>query len=239
MVDCLVIGAGPAGLTAAIYLKRLHREVALVDGGASRALRIPLTHNYPGFPHGVSGARLLERMREQLAEAGGTVRSDEVTLLARHADGHFSAQCRRGPALAARSVLLATGVVDGEPAVEGVDTLRARGLLRQCPICDAHEFRDRRIVVIGRGDHGARVARFLRPFSERLRLLSDPGEGPADDRLRAQLDDAGVASDEAALRRIEIAADGSVRLHREGREPIDADVIYAALGARPRAPSAA
>ncbi|WP_284619980.1 NAD(P)/FAD-dependent oxidoreductase [Aquabacterium humicola] len=235
MLDCLVIGAGPAGLTAAIYLKRLHRDIALIDAGASRAMRIPRTYNYPGFPHGVSGERLLERMREQLGEADGELTADEVTLLARHDDGHFSAQCSRGGEIRARTVLLATGVVDGEPAVDGVDDLRQRGLLRQCPVCDAHEFRGRRMVVIGRGDHGARVARFLHRFSEHLRLMSGPGEGAADARLRVALQEAGVASEEATLQRIECAAGGGVRLHREGHEPVEADVVYAALGTRPRA----
>ncbi|MGK2915436.1 MAG: NAD(P)-binding protein [Porticoccaceae bacterium] len=56
MLDCLIVGAGPAGLTAAIYLARYRRRILVVDAGQSRAALIPITHNYPGFPHGVSGA---------------------------------------------------------------------------------------------------------------------------------------------------------------------------------------
>ena len=68
--DCLVIGAGPAGLVAATYLARFRRHVAVVDAGNSRAALIPTSHNCPGFPLGVSGPRLLQRMREQAVNYG-------------------------------------------------------------------------------------------------------------------------------------------------------------------------
>lgn len=64
VVDCVIIGAGPAGLTGGIYLARLRRKVVVMDGGPSRAELIPLSHNYPGFPTGVSGMDLLKRLRE-------------------------------------------------------------------------------------------------------------------------------------------------------------------------------
>lgn len=62
-LDCVVIGAGPAGLTAAIYLARFMRRAAVLDSGASRASLIPISHNYPGFPEGISGGELLDRHR--------------------------------------------------------------------------------------------------------------------------------------------------------------------------------
>src|ERR1044072_3312698 len=64
MLDCLIIGAGPAGLTAAIYLARFRRSIRVIDGGHSRANLIPTSHNYPGFK-GVGGPELLQRLREQ------------------------------------------------------------------------------------------------------------------------------------------------------------------------------
>ena len=73
VLDCLIIGGGPAGLTAAIYLRRFYRDILLVDAGRSRARLIPLTHNYPGFPDGISGPELLERLRTQLARMNGQV----------------------------------------------------------------------------------------------------------------------------------------------------------------------
>ena len=64
-LDCLIIGGGPAGLTAAIYLARFRRRCLVLDAGASRASYIPNSHNYPGFPPGISGPDLLARLREQ------------------------------------------------------------------------------------------------------------------------------------------------------------------------------
>lgn len=69
-VDCLIVGAGPAGLTAAIYLARYCRSIAVIDDGRSRAAAIPCTHNYPGFPDGIAGVELLARLRTQAARYG-------------------------------------------------------------------------------------------------------------------------------------------------------------------------
>jgi thioredoxin reductase (NADPH) len=74
-IDCLVIGGGPAGLTAAIYLARFHLDVIVADGGNSRALQIPCTHNHAGFPDGISGLDLLTRMRSQAIKYGADFRS--------------------------------------------------------------------------------------------------------------------------------------------------------------------
>lgn len=65
LLDALIVGAGPAGLTAATYLARFHRDFVVVDGGKSRARWIPESHNCPGFPHGIGGTALLGKLREQ------------------------------------------------------------------------------------------------------------------------------------------------------------------------------
>src|SRR5690606_28176074 len=116
--DCLVIGGGPAGLTAAIYLRRFHRDICLVDSGDSRARKIPLSHNFPGFPDGVSGEDLLALMTQQLRNFGGELVPGTVEKLRRRAEGCFEAECA-GQTLVARTVLLATGVVDIEPDMAG------------------------------------------------------------------------------------------------------------------------
>ena len=85
-LDALVIGAGPAGLTAAIYLARFRRRIVIIDSGDSRAELIPVTHNYPGFPDGISGRELLSRLRVQAARYGVQVRPGTVDGLVRHAE---------------------------------------------------------------------------------------------------------------------------------------------------------
>jgi thioredoxin reductase (NADPH) len=80
-LDCLVIGAGPAGLTAAIYLARFRLALAVVDSGQSRAATIPRTNNHAGYPQGIPGAELLNRMREQAARFGVEPVQDNVSRL--------------------------------------------------------------------------------------------------------------------------------------------------------------
>ena len=92
MYKSIIIGTGPAGLTAAIYLARFHLSVTLVDGGRSRAALIPLTRNHAGFPDGINGEELLGLMREQAARYGAMREPKRVTHLAKQAE-HFVVSC--------------------------------------------------------------------------------------------------------------------------------------------------
>ena len=113
MDDCIIIGAGPAGLTAAIYLARYHLAIRLFDCGSSRAALIPRTHNHAGFPDGISGEELLQRMRDQAARFGAWREQAEVTRI--EPDGENFRIHADGRTYAARTVLLATGVVNHRP----------------------------------------------------------------------------------------------------------------------------
>lgn len=189
MLDCVVVGGGPAGLTAAIYLARFHLDVRVIDAGNSRAATIPMTRNHAGFPDGIAGADLLGRMRTQARRYGAALVQAEVTGLSVAAD---ALQVSIGDeAIATRSVLLATGVVNRRPPVP--DDLHAtaltRGLLRYCPICDGYEVTDRRIAVLGTGGHGTREAVFLRGYTANVTLIALEGKHdltPADRALLAQ-----------------------------------------------------
>ena len=94
MDDCIIIGAGPAGLTAAIYLSRYLLSIRLFDSGDSRAALIPCTHNHAGFPGGISGKDLLDRMREQARDFGAIREEKRVEHLARLLGGVRAVQVR-------------------------------------------------------------------------------------------------------------------------------------------------
>jgi len=87
MIDCLIVGGGPAGLTAAIYLARFHLEVLVVDGGNSRAMLIPKTRNHAGFPEGITGPNLLRRMSQQARIYGARVVEGNVDALLPEGEG--------------------------------------------------------------------------------------------------------------------------------------------------------
>ena len=186
--DCLVIGGGPAGLTAAIYLVRYHLSIKVVDAGKSRASWIPCSHNHAGYPEGINGKELLAKMREQAQKYGASIESGRVTRLD-VIDGGFKAEWGSG-CVTARKVLLATGVTNRKPPMDEDlhDEALARGLIRYCPVCDGFEVTDKRVGVIGSGPHGVAEAVFIRGFTEDITLIApdrahelEPGDL---DRLR-------------------------------------------------------
>lgn len=190
--DCIIVGAGPAGLTAAIYLARFWLKIRLFDSGDSRAAWIPRTNNHAGYPDGVPGRELLRLMQQQ-AERFGAVREEAtVTAIEPDGDGLVVRVGNRGAR--ARSVLLATGVVNNRPEMD-VDLhseALARGLLRYCPICDGYEVTDKRVGVIGKGSHGMKEALFLRGYTRDVTLISPDGGLDLDEACEAALDEAGV-----------------------------------------------
>ena len=106
-LDCLVIGGGPAGLTAAIYLARFHLRVLVIDRGGGRAQSIPLTRNHAGYPDGVVGANLVANMEQQARAFGAEIQCGSVTALRREGDAFVATI--DGHDHSARTVLLATG----------------------------------------------------------------------------------------------------------------------------------
>jgi thioredoxin reductase (NADPH) len=164
--DCLVIGGGPAGLTSALYLARFRRKVLVIDAGNSRAAAIPRTHNHPGFIEGISGAALLDALRTQAQNYGGQITCGTVQSVERHNAG-FVAKTTLGEVTASR-LIVATGIKDICPAVEGSDPVAIREAVRFCPVCDGFEAVDRKIAVYGPSQHAVEKARFLRVPPEML-----------------------------------------------------------------------
>ena len=180
-VDVVVVGGGPAGLTAATYLGRFLRSCLVLDAGDSRAKWIPESNNCPGFPNGVAGVELLRRMKAQAMEFDARFESAQVERIEAGEDGFVLSGDTRS--WRARCVILATGLADRLPDAAWVEEAIACGALRLCSICDAYEAADSRIGVYGpAADIGAH-ALFLRAYSKRVFLLpSDDGEGGDDMR---------------------------------------------------------
>jgi thioredoxin reductase (NADPH) len=230
MFDCLIVGGGPAGLTAAVYLARYRRTICLVDSGESRASLIPQSHNYPGFK-GIGGIELLRRLKEQTAQYAVPCEHGVVTALMREADGTFRARLG-AKEIRARFVVLATGIVDRKPRIEGCASNESNEAIRYCPICDGYEAIDRRVGVIG-GAAAARKAAFMRTYTRDVLWFS------ADDpSLRAP--DAPNETDSEGIRwagraqKIE-AVDGKVRVTTTDGVRHAIDLLYPALGCEVRA----
>ena len=229
-LDCLIIGGGPAGLTAAIYLSRFHLSIMVVDGGKSRASWIPTSHNHAGFPKGINGKELLDRMKEQAILYGTRIENGQVTKLERNGEsGLFVAEWGSGP-VTARTVLLATGVTNRRPPIdpEVHDDAMARGLIRYCPICDGYEVTDRKVGVIGTGDGGTAETIFLRGYTDELTLIAPDGPHELGAEEREELDQAGVTLVDGPIDAIEPGED-IITVVAGGRRH-DFASIYPALG---------
>ena len=230
ILDCLIIGGGPAGLTAAIYLARFHLDILVVDGGKSRASLIPCTRNHAGFPEGIKGTELLQRMRDQACKYGAKIETEFVTKLERdEKSGLFTATWGSGEATA-RTVLLATGVSNRRPPMDQElhDDALARGLIRYCPICDGYEVTDKKVGVIGSDSHGVAEALFIRSFTSDVTLIAPDASlklGAEDHRT---LEEAGIDCVDGPAQAVAITGDCIVVDTAEGHHTFDS--VYPALG---------
>ena len=229
-LDCLVIGGGPAGLTAAIYLARFHLDILVLDSGKSRAAWIPCTHNHAGFPDGISGKELLQRMRDQACKYGAKIVTEVVTKLERHEEsGLFTATwgsgCRQ-----ARTVLLATGVTNRRPPMDEElhDDALARGLIRYCPICDGFEVTDKKVGVIGSDSHGVAEAVFMRGFTSDVTLIAPHASLKLKPEDREKLKMAKIECVDGPAEAVAISEECIVVDTAEGHYAFDS--VYPALG---------
>lgn len=231
ILDCVVIGAGPAGLTAAIYLARFRRRFVVLESGGARAAWIPRTRNHPGFPDGVNGKALLSRMRRQAEKYGADIRQARVENLT-PSDGGFQLGTA-DQTFRARKVILATGVVDNAPNIPGLERGVEKGLVRICPICDGYEVTGQSVGVIGRDDHCAREAIFIRTWSDDVTFIH-VGAEPLPAGLTSDLEAAGVKIMDSAIQAVEIEKRKITAFDiGEGRR-CSFDVVYSALGVTPR-----
>ena len=227
-----MVGAGPAGLTAAVYLARFRRSVALLDAGASRASYIPRTRNYPGFPDGISGDELLERLREQAALYGTHPRRAHVDRIERQGEG-FVAHLD-GDSVGARRVLLATGILDKQPEMADLREAIAAGAIRLCPICDGHEVIDDCIAVYGPADESRGHAVFMRGFTDDVTLLVPPGSAPASGATREELSRWGIRLLDSPVTAMALASGPRCRVTLEDGSTHGFATVYPTLGCAPR-----
>lgn len=233
MDDCIIIGGGPAGLTAAIYLARYHLSIRLFDCGTSRTALIPCTYNHAGYPDGIEGTELLRRMLAQAEKYGARREEKRVEKLERDDEGfrvHTQGQMFR-----ARTVLLATGVFNLHPP--GMDdTLHDaalfKGTLRYCPVCDGYEVTDKRVGVIGTHTHGTAEAIFIRGFTKDVTLIAPDTEHDLDADCIAKLEQAGIKRVDGPCGRYQLEGDRLAVETANGWMSFDS--VYPALGSHIR-----
>ncbi|MBZ9698402.1 NAD(P)/FAD-dependent oxidoreductase [Mesorhizobium sp. CO1-1-9] len=227
--DVLIVGGGPAGLTAAQYLARFRHRVLVVDAGQPRAALIPKSHNCPGFPEGISGPDLLDRLGRHASLYGATLMRGQVFSLAA-GEGGFDAETSIG-AIRARKVFLLTGIVDTTPELPRLAEAIAAGVVRLCPVCDGYEVIDRKIAVVGQGDRALHEAIFLSRFTPHVTMLGTHASDFSTSTRRAA-GERGIVI-RHTLDRLSPAADGCAAILQDGAT-WRFDAVYAALGCKVR-----
>jgi thioredoxin reductase (NADPH) len=168
--DVIMVGAGPAALTAAIYTTREDIETVLFERGVVGGLAAVTDKidNYPGFPDGVEGLKLADDLRKQAERFGAVIELGEVTSL--HDEGDIKRLETTSGDMRAKVVLIATGSDYKKLGVPGEQEYYARGV-HYCATCDGAFYRDKRIVVVGGGNSAIQEALFLNRYASHIDLL--------------------------------------------------------------------
>jgi thioredoxin reductase (NADPH) len=230
--EVLVVGGGPAGLSAALYLARYDRSVALFDAGQGRSTWHQINHNYLGFPGGVPARRLRELGRQQLDEYEQvTVLEHKVEALRRDGD-LFVAESQAGE-WRGRAVILCTGVIDHYPHFEGWEEYVGRSMF-WCITCDGYGCRGARVVVAGNKDGSASEALQLQRFTEKLTVLTDSFECEISPAFQERLRRAGIPLIHDKIAEV-IGRDGQFEaLCTKGGQRIELEQLFSQQGATPQ-----
>lgn len=235
--EVMVIGGGPAGLSAALYLARYDRRVALFDAGQGRSTWHQVNHNYLGFPGGVPARRLRELGCQQLADyAQVTILEHKIVALEPGAGG-FIARSQAG-AWQGAAVIICTGVIDHYPHFDGWEEYVGRSMF-WCITCDGYGCRDARVVVLGNTDQSAAEALQLQRFTDRVLLLTHSHECAISPTFQARLERAGIPLIRDKLARV-VGTNGQFEaLSTQAGQWIELDQLFSVQGSTPQSELAA
>jgi len=229
MFDVIVVGGGPAGLSAALMLGRCRRKVLVCDLGQPRNRRSHALHGYL-TRDGIAPAAFIEHGRRELAQYGIEWRCVGVTNACWTTDC-FTVTLHDGREENARFLLLATGVVDDLPLVPGFEECYGRSIFH-CPYCDGWEVRDRKLAALGRGAQAAHLALGLKAWSHDI--VACTNGKTLNRRERGRLERNGIAVRSAAVARIEHRDGYLSAIAFENGETIPCEALFFSTGQHPQ-----
>ena len=180
MYDVIIIGAGPAGVSASLYAKRANKSVLVLYHGESQLEKAHMIDNYYGFPGGITGTQLYEDGIAQAKELGVEVKNEEVTHISMTASMTYEVTSN-DVSYEGRSLILATGNKKVRPNIKGVADFEGKGI-SYCAICDGFFYRKKTVAVLGNGDYALSEAGDLENIAAKVYLLTNGAEAPDTDK---------------------------------------------------------
>lgn len=226
MYDVIIVGGGPAGLSAALLLGRARRRVLVFDTGRPRNARSLGMHGYL-TRDGILPTQYLDLGRAELARYGVELRFEEV-VKAEGSDGGFSLSTRSGEASLCRKVLIATGLIDRLPVIDGIARFYGTSVFH-CPYCDGWEVREAPIAVIGKRKNAIALSGALRRWSNNVTLLTN-GEARLHPGEQQMLDEHAVRLITARVQRLEGTGARLERIVLRNAEPLECRALFISYG---------
>ena len=232
--DCIIVGGGPAGLSAALMLGRCRRRVLLCDFGEQRNLRAREIHGYP-TRDGIPPAEYLRMARAELGRYG-TIECREVDIVEAAKERHGFVLCAAdGARLTSRKLLLATGVVDELPDLDGLEELYGTSV-HHCPFCDAWEWRDKPLAAYGGAEQGPALALSLAAWSADVLVCT--GGSPIPPETADRLSAAGIGVRGESVVRLEGRHGMLERIVFAGGDSVARSALFVCVSQRQRSPLA-
>ncbi len=202
MYDVIIIGAGPAGISASLYAKRANRSVLVLYSGESQLEKAHLIDNYYGFKGGISGAQLYSDGIEQAKALGVEVLNEEVLNAVMNASMNYEISTKQGK-YEGKTLIISTGNKRLKPDIKGVDDFEGRGI-SYCAICDGFFYRKKNVAVIGNEDYALSEADELEHIAGSVRIFTDGLPAPETDKYEVITGKIKEFSGDAKLHKIEL-----------------------------------
>ena len=169
--DSIIIGGGPAGISASLYLKRANKNVLVLYSGESNLEKAEKIENYYGFPEGISGKDLLENGRKQAQNLGIDLKEEVVTGIEFVDDKTFKV-VTDVDSYETRSVVLATGNKKNRPNIKGLLELEGKGI-SYCAVCDGFFYRNKKVAILGNGKYALSEAKYLKNIANEVVVITN------------------------------------------------------------------
>ncbi len=217
MIDLIIVGAGPAGISAGLYAKRANTDVLILYNGESNLEKAEKIDNYYGFENGISGKDLYETGIKQAQNIGIKVKKEEVIHIEQSLNGFEITTTENS--YESKALIIATGNKKIRPNIKGIQEFEGKGV-SYCAICDGFFYRNKNVVVIGNGEFAINEANILKNIANDVKILTDGLE---------ILQDTSIEVSKGKIREIK----GGLRVQEvvfEDNSTLEVDGVFVALG---------